>query len=84
MGIGHENGSHLVKLQPIRGGIAVGTSPPLAVSSATFTCVGNVIVLTYFINNNRIEVIRTEFKCSDWPKLSENCRARTSVILAAA
>lgn len=60
MGIGHKNGSHLAKLQPIRGEIAVGMFPLLVVSSATSTCVRNGIVLTYFINNNRIEGIQTE------------------------
>jgi len=55
MGIGHENESHSVKLQPIRAETALGTTPYMAVSNATFTYVRNGVVLRFFINEDEIE-----------------------------
>jgi hypothetical protein len=71
-------------LQLIEAGKALGMSPSMGVSSATFIYVRSVVVLMYFIVEERIESFETEMGASDWLKLSEKWCARTSAFLAAA
>jgi hypothetical protein len=59
-------------------------SPSIVVSSATFIYIRSVVVLMYFIVEERIESFETKIGASDWLKLSEKWCARTSAFLAAA
>jgi hypothetical protein len=71
-------------LQLIKAGKALGISPFIGVSSATFIYIRSVVVLMYFIVEERIESFKTEMGAFDWLKLSEKWCARTSAFLAAA
>lgn len=48
------------------------------------TYVRIVVVLMYFIDEDRIDTFEGKIQLSDWLKLSENCCARASTHLAAA
>jgi hypothetical protein len=50
----------------------------MGASNATFTYVRIVVVLMYFIEEGRIEVIEGVIQPSDWLELSENQCARTN------
>jgi hypothetical protein len=56
----------------------------MAVSSAMFPYIRNVVVLMYFTKRSRIEAFNREIELSNWPKLSENQGARTTACTAAA
>jgi hypothetical protein len=56
----------------------------MGVSSATFIYVRSVVVLMYFIVEERIESFETEMGASNWLKLSENWCARTTACVVAA
>ena len=84
MRTGHKNDYHSAKSQLIKAGIAQGMTLGMAVSSAMFPYVRNVVVLMYFTKRSRIEAFDREIELSDWPKLSENQGARTTACTAAA
>jgi hypothetical protein len=46
--------------------------PSTAVSNATYTYVRIVVVLMYFIDEDRIDTSQGEIELSDWIELSEN------------
>jgi hypothetical protein len=71
-------------LRPIRGERAIGEIASMGASNAMSTYVKIVVVLIYFIERGRIEVIEGEIQPSDWPELSENQCVRTNSSLAAA
>jgi hypothetical protein len=56
----------------------------MGISNAISTYIKIVVILIYFIERGRIEVIEGEIEPSDWPELSENQGVRTNSSLAAA
>jgi hypothetical protein len=56
----------------------------MGVSSATSLYIRNVVILMYFIVEERIESFETEMGASDWLKLSENWCARTTACVVVA
>ena len=73
-----------MKLQPIRAGVAQGTSLNMVASSATFIYVNREAVLLHFTGEGRIDDFETQMQLSDWLELSENRCARANAGLAAA
>ncbi len=75
---------HSLKLQPIRGEIVLGILLGLVAHSLISIFVRIEVVLTFFINKERIHGVVTRIERFDWSELSETKGARTSALLLAA
>jgi hypothetical protein len=73
-----------MKLQPIRAGVAISTTPFISTSSAVYTCVTREVVLIYFTSKGKINTFDLRIKASHWLKLSEIRCARTTAGAVAA
>jgi hypothetical protein len=67
-----------VKLQLIRAGVAIGTTPFISASNAVCTCVTREVILMYFTSEGKINAFNPRIKASHWLKLSEILCARTT------